>query len=78
MKNYRNFKTLSFVTIDTIVGNVLIYIKQVAMIANDGLDVYIGTNIKITYKEKVEIAYLIFLIVFCLSKNKFTEFILLS
>ena len=48
MKNYRNFKTLSFVTIDTIVGNVLIYIKQVAMIANDGLDVYIGTNIKIT------------------------------
>lgn len=49
---YRNFESLSFVTIDTIVGNVLIYIKQVAMIANDGLDVYIGTNIKIISEER--------------------------
>ena len=49
---YRNFESLSFVTIDTIVGNVLIYIKQVAMIANNGLDVYIGTNIKMISEER--------------------------
>ena len=30
------------------------------MIACDGLDVYIGSNIRIRLKEKVKIAYLVF------------------